>query len=130
MANVINVGGGDLNDFSLSSKTVRIAGAAAVKETAEKVKFDFKKLVEESLGGKKVLIVHADGKSLAQFHDQIKSVEKRLSVIVSSPDLAHDQVLSVPITLSNVQQWPAPEGCGEQGADGMGDETFHFGIWV
>ena len=53
------------------------------------------------LGGKKVIIVHFDGKSLAQFHDQVKSVEKRLSVIANSPYLSSEQVLGVPITPSN-----------------------------
>ena len=101
LANIINVGGGDVNDFSLSNKTVRLAGAASVKESADQIKRDFKKLVEEDLGGKKAHIVHVDGKSLAQFHDQTKSVKKRLAVIVSSPYLPSDQVLGVPITPSN-----------------------------
>ena len=47
-----------------------------------------------------MLVVHYDGKTLKQFHDQIHSVKKR-SVIVTSPDLESDQVLAVPITPSN-----------------------------
>ena len=101
LANIINVGGGDVENFSLSRETVRRAGATAVKDTANNVKNNFVKLVEESFGGRKVLIVHFDGKSQAQFHDQVKAVKKRLSVIVSSPDLDTDQVLGVPITSSN-----------------------------
>ena len=83
------------------SQHVRTAGTVSVKEAAEQIKTDFKKIVEEDLGGKKVHIIHIDGKSLAQFHDQIKSVKKRLSIIVSSPELSSDQVLGVPITPSN-----------------------------
>ena len=45
-----------------------------------------------------MIIVHFDGKSLAQFHDQVKSVKKRLFVIASSPNLSSEQV---PITSSN-----------------------------
>ena len=100
-ANVSNVGGGDVNDFSLSRSTVRIAGAAAVKESAANIKINFKKLVEDLLGGKMVLIGHFDGNSLAQFQDQLKSVEKRLAVFLSCPYLDTDQVLGVPITPSN-----------------------------
>ena len=85
----------------MSNKTVRLAGAASVKESADQIKRDFKKLVEEDLGGKKAHIVHVDGKSLAQFHDQTKSVKKRLAIIVSSPYLPSDQVLGVTITPSN-----------------------------
>ena len=40
-----------------------------------------------------MIIVHFDGKSLLQFHDQLKSVKKWLAVIATSPDLATDQVL-------------------------------------
>ena len=101
LANVINVGGGDIKEFSLSNKTVRTAGTDSVKEAAEQIKKDFKKIVEEDLGGKKVHIIHIDGKSLAQFHDQSKSIKKRLSVILSSPDLSSNQVLGIPI----IREW-------------------------
>ena len=84
LANVINVGGGDVKEFSLSNKTVRTAGTDSVKEAAEQIKKDFKKIVKEDLGGKKVHIIHIDGKSLDQFHDQSKSIKQRLSVILSS----------------------------------------------
>ena len=90
-----------MSDFSLSNKTVRRSGTVAVKEAAMKIKADFKKTLVEDLSGKKVIIVHFDGSSLAQFHDQLKSVKKRLAVIATSPDLATDQVLGVPITSSN-----------------------------
>ena len=42
LANVINCGGGDVSDFSLSNKTVRRSGTVAVKEAAMKIKTDFK----------------------------------------------------------------------------------------
>ena len=45
LANIINVGGGDVSEFSLSNKTVRLAGAASVKESAAQIKIDFKKMV-------------------------------------------------------------------------------------
>ena len=101
LANVINVGGGDIAEFSLSNKTVRKAGTATVKETAEKIKKDFKKVVEEDLEGKESILIYFDGKALAQFHDNIKSVKKRISVIAASPFLPSEQVLGVPFTPSN-----------------------------
>ena len=76
LANVINVGGGDIAEFSLSNKTVRKAGTATVKETAEKIKKDFKKVVEEDLEGKESILIYFDGKALAQFHDNIKLLRK------------------------------------------------------
>jgi hypothetical protein len=101
LANVINVGGGSTDEFSLSNKTVRKAGAKKAKESAASIKEDFKKMLVDKLDGKKVINVHFDGKSLAQFHDQVKSVEKRLSVIACSPYLSSEQVLGVPITPSS-----------------------------
>ena len=58
-------------------------------------------MLVDKLDGKKVINVHIDGKCLAQLHDQVKSVETRLSVIASSPYLSSEQVLGVPITPSN-----------------------------
>lgn len=101
LANIINVGGGNVDDFSLSNKTVRRAGTVTVKEAAEKIKNDFTKILIEDLGGKEVLIVYFDGKAIHQFHDKIKSVKKRISVIAGSPLLPSDQVLGVPFTPSN-----------------------------
>ena len=65
------------------------------------IKTEFMRKLCEVIGGKQVVIVHVDGKSLSQFHDQIKSVKKRLSIIANSPDLPSEQVLGVPITVSN-----------------------------
>ena len=101
LANLINVGGGDIRDFSISAKTVRTSGAKAVKEAAVEAKKDFKRVLKEDLAGRKSIIVHFDGKSQAQFRDKIKSVKKRLSIIASSPDLPSEQLLGVPITPSN-----------------------------
>ena len=101
LANVINVGGGDIEEFSLSNKTVRNAGTSAVRDAGDKIKEDFKKFCVENHPGEKFLIVHFDGKALAQYHDKVKSVKKRISVIASSPYLSSDQVLGVPITASN-----------------------------
>ena len=101
LANVINIGGGDIAEFSLSKTTVRNAGIATVREDAEKVKEDFKKVLVEDLGGKECIIIYFDGKALAQFHDKIKSVKKRISVVAASPDLPSEQVLGVPFTPSN-----------------------------
>ena len=94
------MGGGDVNDFSLSNKTVRTAGTAVVNDAAVLIKEEFKRKFE-NFEGKKFLIIHFGEKYLAQFHDQVKSVKKRLSIIASSPDLATDKVLGVPITPSN-----------------------------
>ena len=101
LANIINVGGGNIEEFSLSNKTVRKAGTVAVKESADEIKRDFKKMCREEHQGEKFIIINFDGKSLAQFHDQVKSVKKRISVIATSPYFSSDQVLAVPITASN-----------------------------
>ena len=45
LANIINVGGGDIKEFSLSRTTVRIAGKFFVRESAADIKDDFKNLV-------------------------------------------------------------------------------------
>ena len=100
LANVINIGGGNVADFSLSNKTVRRAGTDSVKEAAAKIKENFKKVLVEDLEEKESVIIYFDGKALPQFHDQIKCVKKRISVIADSPHLATEQVLGVPITLS------------------------------
>ena len=101
LANIINVGGGDVEKFSLSNKTVRNAGTSAVKESAEDIKEKFKRMCKDEHEGEKFLIAHFDGKSLAQFHDKVKSVKKRISVIVSSPYLDSDQ--SQPPTLARIR---------------------------
>ena len=85
LANIINVGGGNVDDFSLSNYTVRMAGTVTVKEAAEKIKMDFKTVLEEDHNKSDCVIIYFDGKSLPQFHDQIKSVKKRISVIADSP---------------------------------------------
>ena len=51
LANIINVGGGDVSEFSISNKTVRTAGAEAISDCADKIKSNFKKYVKEELGG-------------------------------------------------------------------------------
>ena len=101
LANIINVGGGDIEEFSLSNKTVRKSGADAVRESAQDIKKHFKKMCSEEHQGEKFIIVHFDGKALGQFHDGVKSVKKRISVIATSPYFSSDQVLGVPITASN-----------------------------
>ena len=100
LANFINIGGGDIADFSLSNKTVRNAGTVTVREEAQRIKEDFKKVVE-NLGGKESIIIYFDGKALPQFHNRIKSIKKRISIVAASPDLPHEQVLGVPFTPSN-----------------------------
>ena len=75
LANFINIGGGDIADFSLSNKTVRNAGTITVREEAQRIKEDFKKVVE-NLGGKESIIIYFDGKALPQFHNRIKSIKK------------------------------------------------------
>ena len=59
------------------------------------------KLTVNFLGGKKTLVVHYDGISLEQLQEGKTSVKKRISVVVTSPNLQSDQVLGVPITASN-----------------------------
>ena len=76
LANVINIGGGNVAEFSLSNKTVRKAGADSVKEVAKNIKEDFKKVLVDDLLERESLIIYFDGKSLVQFHNQIKSVKK------------------------------------------------------
>ena len=101
LGNIINVGGGNIAEFSLSNKTVSKAGTIAVEESADEIKRYFKKMCREEHQGEKFIIINFDGKSLAQFHDKVKSVKKRISVIATSPYFSSDQVLAVPITASN-----------------------------
>ena len=64
LANVINIGGGSVEDFSLSNKTVRKAGADTVKEVAEKIKKYFKTLLNEDVVVKECVIIYYDCKTL------------------------------------------------------------------
>ena len=77
LANVINIGKGDIVDFSLSNKTVRMAGTVTVRKDAAKIMEDFNKLLVEDLGGKECMIIYFDGKALPHFHDKVKSIKKR-----------------------------------------------------
>ena len=69
LANLIDGGGGDIRDFSISDKTVRTSGARAVKEAAVDANKYFKRILKEDLAGNKTIIVNFDDKSQAQFHD-------------------------------------------------------------
>ena len=75
LVNIMNIGG-DVSDFSLSNKTVRTAGVSAVNEAAEEIKTNFRNKLVENMSDRKTVIVHFDGKSLAQFHDHVRSVSK------------------------------------------------------
>ena len=66
-----------------------------------KIKTEFKRYLVEDLGEKQSVIIYFDGKTLQQFHDQIKCSKKRISVIADSPHLPSEQVLAVPFTPSN-----------------------------
>ena len=72
-----------------------------MKEVAEKIKKYFKTLLNEDVVVKECVIIYYDGKTLQQFHDQIKCSKKRISVIADSPHLPSEQVLAVPFTPSN-----------------------------
>ena len=80
---------------------MRLVGTAKGKEVAESIKKDFKKVLVEDLDNTVCVIIFFYGKSQAQFHDQIKSLKKRISVIADSLNLPTEQVLGVPFTPSN-----------------------------
>ena len=101
LANIVNAGGGNVEEVSLSKSTVHTAGTAMVKKTAEDIRKNFKTTVKSSFGSKEALVIHFDEKSLAQYHDNVKSVEKRPAIIANSPYLTKEQVLGVPIIASN-----------------------------
>ena len=74
LANVVNAGGGNIEDFSLSNYTVHSAGHEMVQKTAREIKSDFKKVVRETIGDKKALIVHFDFLLCRQFSDHLGSI--------------------------------------------------------
>ena len=96
LALVINESNGNLDDFVLSTSTVRREGIAAVKKNAQDVMIKFK----ENLTSKD-LTLHFDGKSVKEFTGGKHLEQERIAVIVSSPSLETPQVLGVPAAQSS-----------------------------
>ena len=67
--------------------------------------------------GNKAVFVYFDGKTLAQFQNQIKSVKRRLSVIAMSHDLPSERVVGVPIPPDNSRK---NQNNVAEGAEGVG----------
>ena len=91
VAKLINIGGGDLEDFSFSKSLVHQQSNSAIKERA----IDIRKDQKVFLQGKK-LTLHFDGKLVKYFTDGIIDTYERCAVMVSSPDFDGDVLLGVP----------------------------------
>ena len=91
LALIINESNGNLEDFDLSTSTVRRAGIKAVKNDAKDIKNKFKASLKN-----KDLMIHFDGKSVKEFTGGKHLEQERIAVIVSSPSLEHPQVLGIP----------------------------------
>ena len=91
MALIINESNGNIDNFALSTFTVRREGIAVVQKNAD----DIRKKFKESLAAKD-LTLHFDGKAVKEFAGVTHLEQERIAVIVSSPTLADPQVLGIP----------------------------------
>ena len=91
LALIVNESNGNLEDFILSTSTVRRRGISAVKKNAEEVKETFKNNLSA-----KDLTLHFDGKSVKELTSGQHLEQERIAIIVTSPTLDHPQVLGVP----------------------------------
>ena len=91
LALIINESNGNLDDFVVSTSTVRRRGIDAVKKNAEDIKRGFKDTLTA-----KDLTLHFDGKSVKEFTGGQHLEQERIAAIVSSPSLPHPQVLGIP----------------------------------
>ena len=96
IALIINESNGNLDDFVVSTSTVRRKGISAVEKDSE----DIKKRFKESITAKD-LTLHFDGKAVKEFTDGKHLEQERIAVIVSSPSLKDPQVLGVPAAESS-----------------------------
>lgn len=84
----VAAGGGNIDCLPLSRRQVERSSKKSIHEHAENVKESFKDKSKD-----KFFVCHFDGKQLKEFTGGIKATKERLSVLVSSPDLDHVQVL-------------------------------------
>ena len=91
LALIINESNGNLDDFVISTSTVRREGITAVKKNANDIIENFKENLKS-----KDLTLHFDGKSVKEFTEGQHLEQERIAVIVSAPSLPSPQVLGVP----------------------------------
>ena len=84
----VAVGGGSIDTLPLSRRQVERTSKKSLHSYADNVKEAFKEIAKD-----KFFVCHFDGKQLEEFSGGIKATKERLSVLVSSPDLDHAQVL-------------------------------------
>ena len=85
--------GGDINSLPLSRRQVERNSKVSVTQYASGVREAFVLAAR----GKK-FICHFDGKQLLEFTMGVKATKERMTVVVSSPDMEHPQVLgSMPL---------------------------------
>ena len=92
-AQFITSSNGSLEDFVLSKSSANRFRNAVAGDKAVQVKEAFQLKLEE-IGRK--FIVHFDGKLLEGITDSQRSVQERLAILLSSPDLPDPQLLGVP----------------------------------
>ena len=90
LANIINVSGGIIEDFPLSTSSVWRAGKRVISEAAESIKSNYQLAIKDTY-----LTLHFDGKSVKEYTGNVKVINERLAVLVSSYKAA-PQLLGVP----------------------------------
>ena len=93
IAEVLKISGADLKEFKLSKTSANRYRKVEATKKAESVRESFSEKLEE-IGRKFVL--HFDGKLLEDITDDKKSVNERLAILLSSPDLSDPQLLGIP----------------------------------
>ena len=91
IANVVNVGGGDINELPISKCTMWRAGRKSVKDKASIIRQSF-----AELNDKKTKVIHFDGKIVEELTNNVVKKNERMAVLVSSPDMEFPQLLGVP----------------------------------
>ena len=107
LAQTIVSSGGNVEDFVLSAASANRFRNSAGSKKADEVKESFRnKMIE--IGRK--FVVHFDGKLVKDVTGSKRSERERLAVLLSSPELAHPQLLGIP---------PIPRGTGEEIMEGI-----------
>ena len=78
MANIINVSGGIIEDFPLSTSSVWRAGKRVISEAAESIKSNYQLAIQETY-----LTLHFDGKFVKEYTGNVKVIKERLAVLTS-----------------------------------------------
>ena len=84
----VAAGGGDISSLPLSRRQVERNSKISVTEYASGVREAFIAAAKD-----KFFVCHFDGKQLEEFTMGVKAKKERMTVVVSSPDMEHPQIL-------------------------------------